>query len=363
MNGVDWSPDSHSAIRKASSSSHSNHNAPLHPGPQDVMHNASSSAAALHSSWESGSSLDQDSALMVTPLGSGGIRAVYWVHPDNIVQIHVLLLQHTRLQRLNCSNEGAVTPSSSSSSRRSSLKPNGTVGYPPTDEDTGTIVCDNLQDFATRQSSETISAAEYRSGTVTQKAAVSIRYTRHGEAVVLLCSVPDEDKVPAERQEGQMWDKIRVESQDVPDLFARNEEHRCVTEKDSGQTMLVRKWLARHQEVQPLVQIQAKRTRFVGLRNSESQGVWVTLDKTISIRSCPSDSLSRCQALDDIEDSEKVRLDRFPHAILEVRLEGDAGKDLVNQLDSSHLVSTSPLTHHTLMLTACLDRESSRLLH
>ncbi len=294
------------------------------------------SVSELHSAWEDGSNIDIDTALAVLPLGRGATRAVYWVHPDNIVQVHVLLLQYTRLHKTN-SIHSPESPSSSRSSPRTSFS--NCSGRPAsrTDDEVGVIVCDDLQRFSKVRSSETISITEDCPGTVAEKAAASIRFSPSGEAVVVVDTDAGRPGHSANWNEKHLPRKARFKRKHVRQLFEASSVDRFA--KDNGNDpKQVCEWLTEHREVQPLVQLLSRRTRFVGLRNHKDGGVWATLDKDISMKICSSKSLAGDKGLSTISEGGTIESEIFPHAILEVRLEGDADSKLVETLNSSHLV-------------------------
>ena len=294
------------------------------------------SVSELHSAWEGGSNIDIDTALAVLPLGSGATRAVYWVHPDNIVQVHVLLLQYTRLHKSN-SIQSPVSPSSSRSSPRTSFSNSSGRPASRTDDEVGVIVCDDLQRFSKIRSSETISIAEDSPGTVAEKAAASIRFSPSGEAVVVVDTDAGRPGHSANWNEKHLPKKASFKRKHVRQLFEAISVDRFA--KDNwNDPKRVFEWLTEHREVQPLVQLLSRRTRFVGLRNHKDGGVWATLDKDISMKICSSESLASDKGLNTISEGGTIESETFPHAILEVRLEGDADSTLVEALHSSHLV-------------------------
>ena len=325
---VPYKPSSNSAQNLAARSQH---------GAKDL-----SSAADLQAAWEHSSNLEIDTALATVPLGQRAAKAAYWIHPDNIVQIHVLLLQYTRLQR---SNETTSSPESPSSPRGS------TSGHPAkcssrTDEELGVIICDDLQSFAQRQSSETISDSENRTGFASEKAAASIRYSPTGDAVVVVgAATKNVGKSAGPNREFSII-KTRFKRKAIQRLFIpSNEDQGAIGDgsKDSGR---ISEWLAGHKEVQPLVQLQFRRTRFVGLKNNATNGLWATLDKQISMRRCSLDLLASDKGFNVTNDGGNELSEFFPHAVLEIRTEGPVNADVISALDASHLV---PFIHLTII--------------
>ena len=267
------------------------------------------SVSELHSAWEDGSNIDIDTALAVLPLGRGATRAVYWVHPDNIVQVHVLLLQYTRLQRSN--SVTPETPSSSKSSPRASFSNPSARPASQKDDEVGVIVCDDLQRFSKIRSSETISIAEDCPGTVAEKAAASIRFSPSGEAVVVVDTDSGRLGHPVNWDEKQLPKIARFKRKNVRQLFEASSIDRFTKDVEND-SKRVFEWLTEHQEVQPLVQLLSRRTRFVGLRNSKVGGVWATLDKDISMKVCSSESLASGKGLTTISEGGTIRFGNIP---------------------------------------------------
>ena len=298
-----------------------------------------SNAADLQAAWEDGSSLEIDTALATIPFGPRSAKAAYWIHPDNIVQIHVLLLQYTRLQK---SNETISSPESPSSPR-GSISGRQAKCCSRTDEELGIIICDDLQRFAQRQSSETISDSEHRAGFASEKAATSIRHSPNGDAVVAVRAATEDagNSAGSDREISVM--KAKFKRKAIQRLFSTSDEDQSAIADGSKDSEQVREWLAGHKEVQPLVQLRLRRTRFIGLKNSATNGLWATLDKNISMRSCPSGLLVSDKSFNMDNDGGKKDSELFPHAVLEVRTEGPIDTDVIAALDVSYLVSSSIL--------------------
>lgn len=304
----------------------------------------SSSVADLNSAWESGSNIEIDTALAILPFGRGATKATYWVHPDNIVQVHILLLQYTRLQKFDDSIASPGSPSSSSFTPRGSVSgPNGR-SVTRTDDEISCIICDDLQRFARRPSSESISASEDSPGTTAEKAAASIRYSSAGEAIVAVDTIFDNAGEVVNSSSTHLPKKAKFKRKALSQLFQASRSEQCSKADGSKESEHVRDWLDAHQEVQPLVQVQARRTRFIGLGNDGTKGIWATLDKDIRIRRCPPGRLASGECSSSHSEQEKDSSETFPHAVLEVRIEGDGDTELIAALDFSHLVSAN-LSH------------------
>ena len=268
------------------------------------------SAELLQAVWEDGSNIEIDTALATTPFGHGAARAAYWIHPDNIVQIHVLLLQYTRLQK---SAETIPSPQSPSS-RRGSVSGQPAKCPSRTDEEVSIIICDELERFAQKQNSATIMDTENRVGLAPERAAASIRYSPNGDAVVAVDAATKNGELPVSSNQTLRTRKARIKCKAIQRLFSTSENDRCAIAKDDSKDVeFVSEWFARHKEVQPLVHLKLRRTRFLGLKNSATKGLWATLDKDIAMRSCHADSLGGNKAFDLISDRWKEDSEIFPH--------------------------------------------------
>ena len=313
------------------------------------------SAAALHAASEKGSMVELDTALVVSPLGRAATKAVYWIHPDHLVEIHILLLQHTRLRNPVTSPISASSASSPNHSRKGSMNGRGVAQTFRPDDGIGIIVCDDLQRFAKRWSAATIGDSEDRAGDAGENDAVMVTYTSSGEAIVTIglsakevCRSPDLD-------ENRDIIKAKLKRKNLRDLFdfslgdtlTRSESRKSINTNSAdgseGKHDLAqaRAWLAAHREVQPLVHLQMTRTRFVGLGNNETKGVWVMLDTNILMQQCTLDNIEGKGDLLTLGEGTGLNPIKFPHAILTVRVEGDDTPKLVAALDESHLASGS----------------------
>ncbi|KAL8942948.1 MAG: hypothetical protein Q9216_001363 [Gyalolechia sp. 2 TL-2023] len=301
-----------------------------------------STATKIQIACQESSDMDFDSDLAILPLGRLGGKASYWIHPDNLVELHVLLLQYTRLRRTT--NPDAVDSAANDSrhqSRRTSTSGNGNCLVDGGDEDVGLVICDDLQKFARRQSSAPISDSEESAGGVLEKAAAAVRYTSNGEALVAVNMPSSDTKNP--RASGS-FRTLRIKAKIVRHLFdseqSSSARDRLFKEQDSeGGTNLisVQNWFRDHQEVQPLVELQCKRTRFVGLKNDESSGTWATLDRDIMLKQTPRKFFKTKEGDLSFDDSEACGFVSFPFAVLEIRYEGNSGTELLAALDETHL--------------------------
>ena len=321
-------------------------------GPLQKGQHSASYAKNIHATCENGSNLDFDTALAVIPIGHAACKAVYWIHPDNLVQVHVMLLQHTRLYRVNNTAPSPPNMTSLRSSRSGSINSHRSALTSRADEGTGVIICDDLQHFCARRSSATISNSENLPGNIPEKAAASVRYCFTGEAIAVIGKpFHPIEKFPGERSD---FTRVKLKRKAVCQFFSENSiqlskrRDSCQSgisngitgkESDTGQDIeVIRKWFCDHKDLRPLVQLHMKRTRFVGLGNSETDGVWATIDKDIVMRKYSKEALTSGDDFLNFEEGGNSGFDNFPYAVMEVRCEGKSATDLIASFDESHLV-------------------------
>lgn len=323
-------------------------------GPSEDVGRSITSAAQIHAISETGSDVDFDTALAVLPLGRAAGRAAYWVHPDNLVELHVLLLQYMSPRRTGNPSTSESNQSSSKSSRKGLMDGRGNGFISISEEETFVIICDDLRRFAERRSNATVSESENAPGATSEAAAASIRYTSKSEAVVVVGTSSDAISKKTARGTRQSVQKVKLKRRFLPLLFVPGKQSNdtsgkpaSVSETDETGDEIpksthaferVRRWLSHHEDVKPLISLRSRRTRFVGLRNSETNGVWGTLDHNVSMKKAPFDQVKDAGSSGDLLETSKDESERFPHAILEVRWEGEAYASLARALDESHLV-------------------------
>ena len=309
--------------------------------------NQFSSVAALESVYKSGSDVDADTAFATIPLGSTAGKAVYWVHQDDLIQLHILLLRFNRVRigplgaRSSRNSSSSIASQGTSSTRLSAGRDAGA------DVETGFIVCDNLSTFAKRRNAITIKDMESLPGSIPEEAAACIRYSGTREVVIATRNPTTGKPVLTNAQTGESMNTVKLRRKALIQLFnhggntARQPE---LINRSSGPTPdngslqddlgPLRKWLADHDDIQPLVHIRSTRTRFAGIDNTKDRGIWMTLDTNVRMKRMSSEDLNNFGRSVDITDSPS---EEFPHAVLEVRWEGSSQPDLLNVLDETHL--------------------------
>ena len=286
---------------------------------------------------QKGSHLQLDTALATTPLGRGACRAVYWIHPENVVQLQILLLQYTRIPNWHNSTAPPGSLTNPRASPRSSISGQVDGCANTAGQDFGLIVCDDLEQFALRQCREPIGDVETSSGSVAERAAVSIRYSPDKE---LFLAINNSSRgIEKTCQPIFLTTKIRRKS--LRYLFNHSDDEEFAVADSREDLQKARLWLAEHPSVVPLAQIEYKRSHFIGIKNSKTAGIWATLDTEVHIRRCLRDSILQAHGSLLSTDEEPSDSQQFPFAVLEVRMEGPDDSGLVAMLDTSHLVSYS----------------------
>ncbi|KAI4266588.1 MAG: hypothetical protein L6R38_008660 [Xanthoria sp. 2 TBL-2021] len=300
-----------------------------------------SPAAELHTAGQNRSNIELDTVLAMSPIGKSGGKASYWIHPDNLVELHVLLLQYTRLWKSNGSNTAPAINGSRQHHCKESTTGNGTSPADGRDDDAGLIICDDLEDFARRRSSAPISDSEGSAGCLLEKPAATVRYLPTGEAVLAVNTLWNNN---LELRTLGAFQSVVMKRKAVRHLFNSGLSNCKVDQllreensQDGEELKAIREWLVSHKEVQPLVQLHHKRTRFVGLRNSDQGGMWATLDRDILMKATREGFFNGKEAVLAFSDSDDSGFARFPFAVLEVRFEGGFGRELLSVLDKTHL--------------------------
>ena len=320
------------------------------------------SAVALHEASEKGSPVEFDVALALTPLGNGATRAAYWVHQDNFMNVQILLLRHMSQRKVDEDPSLGATTACLKGSRRESAAGSPTIDHQSEAENYGLIILDELQRFAECRSSETISDIERLSGKAAEKAIASLTLSNSDDVLIAIDEMFDENNSTNPRLYGHNHVLRKAKKKDVRNLFCTsNSEIEGTLSKDELSD--VSRWYLSHPEIKPLVKISGHRGRFCGLANSLKGGLWATLDKDVNIRRCSAEAIKADRSMLNIGKSIQEGNQRFPYAILEVRVEGNGPISLLKALDESHLVRRRLylyMSRHRLTFTG---RASSRLLH
>ncbi|KAL6707213.1 hypothetical protein ACN47E_004760 [Coniothyrium glycines] len=299
--------------------------------------NAQSSAACLNRALERADDLDFDVALTTIPFGSKGAKATYWIHPDHIVEVQVLLLQYMRLYTGN-SGRMSRRGSAQATPRRRQSSPANIDKYFGNEDEVGLVVLDYPEAFAVRQNASTIGSSEEARGSFGTKAAGNVRCVASGKAAVIVCEQNGQGQVAAEVQATKLERKVLQAYLDTsgqrPSLQRSNSQKSQFGATSEEDFVAVRKWLEEHQSIKPIAGAVSKRIRFTGLHNSSSGGVWASLDRDVLLKASLHEDLNS----EDWTLLAQSQSTKFPHAILEIRREGHQATSLIQTLDKSHLV-------------------------
>ena len=259
----------------------------------------SSTIAKLDASLATGSRTNFDTALAASPLGSSGTFASYFVHPDNIVELQVLLLQHLRyFMRSSSGSTGRpITPAQ----------------RPNEEPDCFLVAADSPDRFIQEQSAATVDEREHLSGSTPQRVKLCARWNTGDDALV------------AARTGSPNMSTYGLKPKHIDDFFDKSRPFLPRRESMKGtatELSDVRDVLISDEDVRLLYSMRSTRSRFVGLSNSSTSNMLASLDSNITLATA------------------NVGEDRtpFPFAVLQVRQEGVIEQSLLNTLNNSHLV-------------------------
>lgn len=313
----------------------------------------------LFTASQNASDVDFDSALATLPLGTKAGRATYWVHQDNLIGLRVLLLEYTntRTSEFHPSKSATAYRSSISSLQKAALSDNpgasGTIG-----DEVNWAIFDDVDRFSREQSAVTVGDVENAAGTVSGKATLVVRWSGQTDPVIELMQ-GKLSVVGASSPENHLKEVVKTARLRRKRLHALFDPEQLAPKSPLGEEAKsragaknaessepladMRAFITSHSEVKPLVQLQCKRTRFVGLNNRANFGLWVTLDTKVLIRRIDLGGIDTNNAMTRSESSNDTtaEVSSFPHAVLQLRWEGDYSTDLIKVLDHSHLVNFS----------------------
>ncbi|OQO05322.1 hypothetical protein B0A48_09090 [Cryoendolithus antarcticus] len=276
------------------------------------------SLAALHQHMSDISRTDFDTAFAAIPLGETGTFSSYFVHPDNVVELQVLLLQHARYLDPRSRANSVAAASDSSQPPLSRVGSGSSL----TQSQAGmfhALLADNAERFVQEQGALTVDEREHSVGSTPQRAKICARW-----------STGDEEAVIAARIGQSSLLSTRLKPKHFATLF--NTKLPLPTRRASLQAKMsdlekIREVLASG-NTRPLYQMNTARSRYVGLSNTAENVLLATIDTNVTFA---SPSLEEKQ-------KESDNASRFPFAVLQTRQEGALPSDLAKILDHSHLV-------------------------
>ena len=268
----------------------------------------SSSIKQLQEAVESGSKVYFDTNIATVPIGQDGTFASYFVHPENIIELQMLLLQHSRYY-LSRSRQNSVRTPVSSSPQTPTFP-----GAIPAVADYHMLVADNLERFTKEQSGITVDDREHKMGSYPQGAQAAVRWAQDGDALACLRSKSGKTK-SAYLKKKHIHDFFDPQAE-----FSAEREEADTTERVEG----LRDELLKN-DTKPLFHYSCSRSRLVGLDDNAQGVVLATLDSGIVIEKAGETEQERTKSA-------------FPFALLLVRQEGKPKSGLLAALDKSYLV-------------------------
>lgn len=292
---------------------------------------------------QDGTQVDFDGLLATLPISADGKNASYWVHPDNLIELQILLLQYTR-SFVPGRKQSACSSGIDSAQTESPASPSDTESnFQP---DTFNVIIDDSARYLAQQNSQTSEESESRVGSSLQDALLHARATKARNARLTTGPLPRSYRSDLRKHISIKRNKLQhLCNRDTP-FDARNAAPRSVSFVDSHPSPSkaiedCRNWLVTHSKVNPLATISSKRSRLVSLHAGPSGLLLASLDTSINIR----------QGLSMEIDSGDGINSSFPYAVLRVRCEGRQPNDLFAILDESHLaerVRGFSLEHHAV---------------
>ncbi|KAL1586780.1 hypothetical protein WHR41_04642 [Cladosporium halotolerans] len=266
----------------------------------------SASIAKLQTSIASGSRTDFDTTFATAPLESRGTLASYFVHPENVVELQVLLLQHVRFLSRSASTPTEISSPPTPRTLRSRDSPEQPSNHFLT-------AADNPDHFIQEQSAVTVDEREHGAGSALQQTKLCARWNVGEDATAVARTGPSKLSTYRLKQKhvGAFFDKS------APFLPRRESAQGTATELSD-----VRDVLTSNEDVAPLFSMSSNRSRFVGLSNSDNGILLASLDNAVSFEAA----------------NKPESKTGFPFALLQVRHEGTADSSLLTTLDGSHLV-------------------------
>lgn len=273
----------------------------------------SSAVSKLQSSINSGSRTDFDTAMAAIPLSGSGTFASYFVHPENLVELQVFMLQYMRYLHTRSRTNSIATPVSPSPRRESA------GGTPTAQRDFYTLAADSSERFMKEQSAVTVDQREHHAGATPQCTRICAFWNNEDEATIAARFGASGTRISSLKRKhvDAFFDKSK------PFLPRRGSAQSTGGDEDTLNTM--RDELVKDEKLQPLYFMSSSRSRLVETNPRPDGTCMATLDTNISLeaRSGAPDASAKYD---------------FPFAVLQVREEGTSGSDFLKALDSSHLV-------------------------
>ncbi|WPH00932.1 Hypothetical protein R9X50_00376600 [Acrodontium crateriforme] len=270
---------------------------------------SSSSFAHLQSALKSGSRAEFDTAVATIPLGEDGQLASYFVHPESVIELQMLLLQHCRYFSTRSRANSVASPVSPCPHRRDSHNLSVSADF-------FSLGADSPERFEREQNTLTVDEREHIPGISPQKVRICARWNN------------DEDVQISSRTANGNIRNGTIKQKQIDTFFDKTAEFSKPTKFGTANdetTQACRRDLEHQSGVRPLYKISSCRSRFVGPMGNSEGAFFATLDTGISF-----ECLNVHAASGEKSD--------FPFAVLQVRQEDPKSGTLIATLDASHLV-------------------------
>lgn len=262
--------------------------------------------ADLRAAVESGSKVEFDTAVATVPLSETGTFASYFAHPENLVELQVLLLQHARFFHARSRHNSIASPISQSPRPSSPHLDDSTVA------DYFAVEADAPERLTKDLGALTVDDREHQPGSTPQKAKFCARWNNDEDASLVYLARAGQRKTAT------------LKRKHVSSFFDRSTTFPSKqVGVDDDATLSLRKGLESDHDVQVLYRFSSSRSRLVSNTLNDQCIEMATLDAGVTIGHGNTDAKSS-----------------FPFAVLLVRTEGVQVGGLVAALDQSHLVSS-----------------------
>lgn len=253
-----------------------------------------------------------DTSMRTTPLGKHSTFASYFVHPENVMELEVFLMQYAKYH-LHRSRNNSLASQIHDLSKLTTF-----TLVEPDVSDFHAIAADNVDRFLDEQTKDN----ERQAGTTPQRTRAVLRWSG------------DELAMASLRTKAGKVSRACMNQKNVLDFFSKDEQFHAPLETAQGEDGVaierLRSDMMVKDNVRPLYHFASCRSRFVGLEDGESGLCLATLDTGIRIDK------------PDARIVDTKRAAKFPFGILTVRQEGFPSTQLLSVLDESHLVERVP---------------------
>ncbi|KAK4496185.1 hypothetical protein PRZ48_012165 [Zasmidium cellare] len=257
-----------------------------------------------------------DTSMLTVPLGKHSTFASYFVHPENVMELEVFLMQYAKYY-LHRSRNNSLASQIHDLSKLTSFTP-----AEPDVSDFHTIAADDVDRFLDEQRSLKVEDLERRSGSIPQRTRAALRWSE------------DELAMASLRTKNGKVSRACMSQKNILDFFSKDEQFHAPLETAQGENgeaiERLRSDMMVKDNVRPLYHFASCRSRFVGLEDGEAGLCLATLDTNIRIDKA------------DAKAVDTKRASKFPFGVLTVRQEGFSSTQLLSILDESHLVERVP---------------------